>query len=122
MTKTCTTSLELLEGRRKDFGVPCGAFGIRIISYWFSCFSNDFQLNVASALVELVFWAEDRKLMERVYGSGVVGIMNYNSCLLPWLCIDKNISCLKIGRWPLLFQEWFVLIYHFMHVMGYQLF
>lgn len=49
----------------------------------FLAFQMDFQLNVASALVELVFWAEDRKLMERVYGSGVVGIMNYNSCLLP---------------------------------------
>ena len=45
----------------------------------------DFQLNVASALVELVFWARGRKAMKRLSlsKSGVVGFMNYNSCLLP---------------------------------------
>ena len=36
----------------------------------FLAFQMDFQLNVASALVELVFWAEDRKLMESVWKWG----------------------------------------------------
>ena len=49
----------------------------------FLAFQMDFQLNVASALVGLVFWARGRKAMKRLSKSGVVGIMNYNSCLLP---------------------------------------
>lgn len=80
MTKTCTTSLELLEGRREDFAV---LLELESLAIDFLAFQMDFQLNVASALVELVLWAKDRKAMKRLYVSGVVGIMNYNSCLLP---------------------------------------
>ena len=36
----------------------------------FLAFQMDFQLNVASALVELVFWARGRKAMKRLSKSG----------------------------------------------------
>ncbi|XP_050261705.1 dol-P-Glc:Glc(2)Man(9)GlcNAc(2)-PP-Dol alpha-1,2-glucosyltransferase-like isoform X3 [Quercus robur] len=51
-------------------------------------------LNVASALVELVFWANGRKAMKRLYGSGVVDVASLTAVLAMYLaCLKKSYWC-----------------------------
>ena len=80
------------------------------------------SLNVASTILELIFWIKGAKERKNCMEVGFIGIIYYNiffTVTIYWW----NSKLLGNSSWPFsCSKNDFLLTYHFMHVMGYHLF